>query len=208
MNPCEFFEVEISALLDGEVSPDAALETVDHLLACDGCRQFYRGARRVEGLLADVEAGRSADGLPPRLWARIEGSARRPGAAPPEQTREPVPSWAGRVAAVLVLAVGAAVVAGLVLLTPGADSERVIELEGRSGVMTDARFVTIATELLQADRQYQMKMEQIMAAVNRYTFTPEGSGERGLPVETPDRELLRASSEPGRDSESSARVWY
>jgi hypothetical protein len=104
--------------------------------------------------------------------------------------------------------VGAAVIAALLLGGPTADSERVIELEGRPGAMTDDRFVTIATELLQADRQYQMKMEQIMAAVNRYTFTPEGSGEQILPVEPPDRELLRTSSEAVRDSESSARVWY
>ena len=209
MNGCQFFAVEISALIDGELPPAAVLRTIDHILGCDRCRGFYGSARAVEGLLAEAGGSSPTAELPRGLWTRIAEATRGPEAAEARTSATRVPAWARRAAAMTILALGAAVIAAVLLLPRSSgDSDMVIDLEGRSGVMTDARFVTIAAELLEADRQYHMKMQQIMAAVNQETFVPEGSLDRGALLEAPASELLRASSEIEGESDSSARFWY
>ena len=42
MKGCEYYEVEISALLDGESDPARAVEILDHVTRCPSCRQFYQ----------------------------------------------------------------------------------------------------------------------------------------------------------------------
>lgn len=56
---CELQRVQISALLDGELTRDEQLSALDHLLACPACAGFYRQLRGLEAVAARVRESRA-----------------------------------------------------------------------------------------------------------------------------------------------------
>jgi hypothetical protein len=73
--------------------------------------------------------------------------------------------------------------------------------------MTDERFVQITAELLQSNRRYHWKMQEIMAAVNsRHTIT-EGSCDGPAPSSGKSNGYWRASLVGDESSELNGRRW-
>ena len=191
MSVCELLEVEVSTLIDGEMEGRAVPGMVDHLLTCPSCREFYRLARGLEAEIAEA-SGCDVSDLPPGLWSRVESAldtARIVGASTP---RLRLTAWALGLAAALVLLVGGW---SLARLWPASGSSRPrvleVQLAGDPGGMSDERFLELTVELLQADRRYHHKMQEIMTAVSVWDVAPEGSRERSWLTES--GELSRAS---------------
>lgn len=172
MKRCKEYEVELSALIDGESDPATAVELLDHVIQCASCSEFYRELRSFQSLVDDL----SPEPAPEQAEApaRRERRFRWLGATP---------RWAWGAAAVLIVAVGAI---GLWISGPFEPSsgppleplgrERIITLDRDKGSMNEQRFVELATELLQADRRYQQEMYQILTQVGQ-TTEPGESGD-------------------------------
>jgi len=177
---CEECELDLSALLDGELGDEALLPALDHLAECPGCREFYRRARQLEAAVAERETGEQKTGGPPaEIWRRI--------AAESGLERKPAwPAWAGRIAASLLLAFGVWTLATL----PERPAERGATIEivlgEDQGSMSEKRFAELTAEVLRADPRYQRKMLEVMATIAEFRESQgeapnegvRGSGER------------------------------
>lgn len=153
MSACERHEIELSALLDGESSPQAAIQAADHLAECAACRKFYRRLRAFQAQVDELPAGALRRGQQPQ-------SVRR------RSRLDAVPARGWPLAAILILALG------LIAYSAGGhrdapplaalDQPLIIQLEQNKGQMSDLRFVEVTTELLQADRRYHRMMFEIL----------------------------------------------
>ncbi|MBZ0264740.1 zf-HC2 domain-containing protein [bacterium] len=178
---CENFEVNISALMDNELTGKELLQTLDHIVGCESCRKFYTECRSLESLIQNKPNLENVEEivLPEQLWDSIVEKASR------KKTRIfhfPGSPQIWAVAAMLFLAVGLWV--GGVLKLPNINPERhgdVVELrlEENKGKMTEDRFIELTTELLKADRSYHRKMLEVMETVNRNDVVVEGSLDPG-----------------------------
>lgn len=94
---CELQRVQISALLDGELTRDEQLSALDHLLACPACAGFYRQLRGLEAVAARVRESRAkAAGAAVETAAPAVGPA-GPTAVRPEGTALAAPASAAAV---------------------------------------------------------------------------------------------------------------
>jgi len=172
----EFYEIEISALLDNELSHTEVLALVDHLVDSDQGRPFYQQARTLGRRVALSE-------LPANMWERIEGRA--------DERRRRLPRWPLKLVAVLVCAIGIWSLGRYLPKEVRVDDPVVsVQLASNSGGMSEERFIELTTELLRADRRYHSKMGEIMNAVNA-SMSHEGSSEGRMPL-TDDQNFLRA----------------
>jgi hypothetical protein len=162
MTECEKHEVELSALIDGESDLATAIQILDHLARCPSCQAYYKRLRSLQELIDQMQTVTDAPviqlpsrrGIQPRLRAiPLRG----------------IPRWAHALAAVLVLAIGIWSVAQIrsdsVPAPSNAEGLVTIRLEENKGQMSDGRFLEVATELLQADRQYHRLMFQLLEMI-------------------------------------------
>ena len=175
MKRCKQYEIELSALLDGESDPATAVALMDHISRCVSCRDFYRELRSFQSLvdgMAPVE-----DRVPERV-PESESARRR------WSWVFPVPRYAWGVAAALLIAIGS-YAAGTKQLIGGDNDDRVTfeHAEGESGV-DEERFVELASEVLRSDRRYQQQLYRILGEIE----TIEGSGEAPANDEFDDEE--------------------
>ena len=183
MNACESYEVHISALLDGEATRADTMLVLDHLPQCDSCRDFYRQARELQDFV-------DASPLVPGATVATELRAQQSGAALLLQQEDTVarravvipleraPRWIWGLAASLLIALGFGL-GHVGSAAPGALQSGVLQVEigANAGDMTDERFVTLAVELLQADRKYHQKMGEVLREVQGGRMTEAGYGE-------------------------------
>jgi hypothetical protein len=182
---CEACEMSISALLDGEVEREELLPLLDHLSGCTSCQAFYREARALDGALKPGVAP-VPEPAPEAVWERIE---RRGFAASSWRT------WAPRLAAALLIALGTAWAARS--LGPNPAGQPIEVVLGQGGSMSDRRFVEITAEVLRADPRYRHEMLRVMSAV----------AAQAEPRETPaDQDpLFSEESAPEREDRGPAR---
>lgn len=162
MTRCSDYEVELSALMDGESDPAMALRLVEHVASCQSCSRFVRELRStqtlVDGLEFVVESAHEAAEIVPIERKRMRVLGLRP-------------QWAIGLAALLVLIVsvwfGADPATPTSLSNDLRDGELVIRLEEDKGRMSDERFVALVSELLRADRRYQNEMYTVLDEIAR-----------------------------------------
>ncbi len=171
-------EMNLSALIDGELEPEALLPTLDHLAQSETCSTFYRNARKLQD---DYGAGHypvQEETLPDGGWEKIERKSLSGGARVIHLlTRTQV--WGA--AAAILLAVGLWW-GGMMEFhrpTPGSQVTEVT-LGEDEGSMSEQRFVELTAELLRSDRRYRRKMLEVLEEVDRATYIPEGSPEGGI----------------------------
>jgi hypothetical protein len=198
----ESWEIEISALLDGELEPERVLPLLDALARDAGLRRFYQRARSLDAALLAGNLGPEAAPASPRLWDRIRAGMEagtsspawwkggwRGGTGLPRMVR--VPAWTlGAAAAVFVVLLAWRAAPDLstrLRIGPGAAAESggLIEvgLGSRPEAMNDRRFVELTAQLLEADPRYRRKMLQVMEEVRDAGFIAEGSNESGRRTE-------------------------
>ena len=172
MASCDEHEVNVSALLDGELHGDDVLQCVDHLLTCRECRRLYGDARGMEDLLAAAQAYSHVSGETAQLWDKAQKTA-----PPPSRVAilRVAPPWAWRIAATLVAAT-ALWLFGASRLSRGPDQDTTIHVQvgARPELMNEDRFVDVTRELLESDRRYRRKMLEILTAVNQDAESGEG----------------------------------
>jgi len=182
MKRCDEYEVELSAMLDGETDPATAVELLDHVSECSSCRGFYRELRSFQSLVDDmspaIEVGPAVEAASagrPRRWFGWLG-------APPRL------AWGA--AAVVVVAFGLWAAGSF---DRGGESTLdlqsgtvTIELEGDKLSVDDERFVELASEILKADKRYQYQMYVILDQV-RQNEAPGESPLSGEMIEDDER---------------------
>ena len=157
MKNCNDYEIELSALLDGESSPAMALRLVDHVASCSGCSEFVRGLRSTQSLIDSLQ-----------LESESVPGEEAVGTIVPRQKHflGLRPQWAIGLAALLIVSVS--IWFGTDVGTPNSltndirDGELNIRLEEHKGRMSDERFFALVSELLQADRRYQNEMYVVL----------------------------------------------
>jgi hypothetical protein len=165
MSNCETCEMSLSALADGELSPEDLLPTLDHLVECPGCQAFYRDLRALAAALPDSQrlSASTPGEAPEEVWRRIEVAA-APAFSQTGRTGRIRP-WAMRLAAAVLLVAGLwGALAAVSVLRPAGEPIEITLGEDR-GRMTEQRFVDLIVELLRADSRYHQEMFQVLTAV-------------------------------------------
>lgn len=154
MNACERCQMELSSLWDGAASDRMAVRSaLLHQADCADCRSFLRCLEALEGL---VESAKSPG-------TEIAGTVRSSAVMPRRGMTGA--AWL-RAAAVLIALLGGAWLAGSSWLPSEAPVDQIeIELAGNRTAMSDARFLEIATELLEADHRYRHGMLQMLRQI-------------------------------------------
>ena len=167
MKRCEEYEVELSAMLDGESDPATAVGLMDHVCRCSSCREFYQELRSFQAIIDDISPADSTLPIPE--------------AAPETHYTEPrrrwfgwfdfAPRWAWGTAAVVAVAIGLwAIGTGVVTDDAGvdiSDGRVTIELGSDELSVDDERFIQLASEILAADRRYQNQLYVILDQVRQ-----------------------------------------
>jgi hypothetical protein len=180
MTHCSDYEVELSALLDGESEPAMALKLVDHIASCSSCSTFVRELRATQTFIDNLQMARTPE-TEPAVAVPIEPKRRRMLGLRPR--------WAVGLAALLIVTVsvwfGADIGAPTGLTNDLRDGELVIRLEEDKGRMSNERFVALVSELLRADRRYQNQMYVVLDEItqnrasgeSRFPGNSNGAGE-------------------------------
>lgn len=174
--PCAEAEERLSAFLDGELAPGAAVPALEHAFGCPACRAFFAAARRLQELAPALgaepvaELPAAAEPAADRLWDRIRAES---GLDRAPQRHRLVPAAWLRAAALVALGLGGgylyATLAGpAATASPaaGGTAAVVVAADAKPGApMDERRFVALAEELLAADRKYQRTMLQVLRLV-------------------------------------------
>ena len=143
MNSCSSFEMTLSALLDAEAPRAEIAPALSHLLDCAACAAFVRECALLENAVSGLNAASVPD---PALQDdspafEVLGHG-KPGV------------WRWALAAGIVLALG---------LWAGSAWLRATDHPTASATaMTDERFASIATEVLQADPRYRSALREAL----------------------------------------------
>lgn len=184
---CEAHALEISTFLDGELPFPACLPAVDHLAACESCRLFYVGARRLSERLVAAPAPPAPEAAWDRIATAAPSSAMRSrGLLAPRSLK------ALGLAAAVVLAAALGVARLREPSPTGAAPDtsptagREIVVEGARGRMTDERFISLLAEILSADSRYHRETERVLRFVLRREGFAETAEPQGSATEDPE----------------------
>ena len=184
MSNCEEYQLNLSAMLDGELKGEALSRTVKHLAVCSDCLKVFNA---FQSLQARVEAEAAAPPLPPHLWLRIEAQGRR-------KEKPKVLSFFQSHAVKYISAAAALFIffaLGYYLRKPALPSAKMdlnapVVLAGNPGRMSEERFLEITRELLSAEPKYHRKMYLILHSL--------GAGNWGEGMEPPAKEDFEVST--------------
>jgi hypothetical protein len=162
MTHCDDYEIELSALLDGESNPAMALKLVEHVASCSACSTFVRELRSTQAFV---------DGLQMVPDSEPEPKAPLPVERKSTRILRLRPQWAIGLAALLIITVsfwfGTDIGVPSGFTNDLRDGELVIRLEEDKGRMSNERFVALVSELLRADRRYQNEMYMVLDEITQ-----------------------------------------
>ncbi|MCX6641451.1 MAG: hypothetical protein NTW14_13380 [bacterium] len=164
MNACEQNQINISAMMDGELYGDELTETVQHLAVCPTCMKEFQNFQELQNR---VNSEIHVPNVPAQLWEDLSQQV------PTQRKTQFIPlrsTWVKYIAAAAVIAIAFGV--GRVSNQPAQlpllpDPNAPIVLASNSGNMNDAQFLSLTRELLTADPVYHQKMYSILEALNR-----------------------------------------
>lgn len=153
MNSCEQVEVELSALMDGELESEAIPRALEHLRECNACELYFQQLMKLD----------RASHLLRRDESKRETTTQRVGVRPLRGVLRN--AWIA--AAVLVAFLGGMMLptSDLAADVPNRDEVLELSLGEDAGKMADARFVSLTVELLRADPRYHVAMYQVLQDV-------------------------------------------
>lgn len=177
MSHDELIEIQISALLDGELTRSETVVVIDRLVEDPAARRFWAQVRGLERVLEQARSQTTRDDDFDRLWPDIVDAARRSTMAP----------WRRLVASPALRAAAAVVAVGLGLWLWRGDGRTggpaggppVLQVVVGSAPdrMDDDRFVEVAVELLEAEPRYRQTMAQLLDQVHHQRDRGEGAAE-------------------------------
>ena len=160
-------EIEISTLLDGELSGEEMRLAIDALIEDEELRTFWRSSRELDHTLHIRRGGEHQD-LPGDLWDQIERQAGLSRARVIAMPRMTTRAWAAAASILLILSLSLFGV--WQMPSPATATEKTVQLGSHEGQMTEERFIALTTELLQADSRYHRKMLEVMEVVNQKAY--------------------------------------
>jgi anti-sigma factor RsiW len=162
MTRCSDYEIEISALTDGESDPAMALKLLTHVAECSACSEFVRELRMTQELVDSIPEVPEDESQSAEI---VSIPRRRPSVLGLK------PQWVLGLAALLVVTVGVWFNTGIAtsanLTNDLRDGELVIRLEEDKGRMSEERFVAMVSELLRADRRFQNEMYVVLDEITQ-----------------------------------------
>lgn len=196
----EQLELDLSALLDGELSHAEVLDSIDRLLDSTAGQDFYRQNRRLGQAVQQMRGEEEEPAEPSEdLWRRISAASEGQFAGRRWRPTE----WLPKLAAALLLAFGLWAVVGVGQTPqPLLDRSGAVELvlgEDR-GQMTESRFVELATELLKADQRYHREMLSVMQAVAEEAPSMGDSDSADEPSRSSERRRISLGEDEGGES--------
>lgn len=162
MKSCTDIEAELSALIDGESDPAAALEVLDHVTRCTSCSAFYGELRSVQSTLDQVMDAPQRKAAPAAAQPTERASRRH---RRRRFTLDFMPRWAWGIAGAAAMALiwlGTDLQVPQGEVNPAIGGEVVIQLGESSGTMSDGQFVAMVSELLRADNRYRDEMYRVL----------------------------------------------
>ena len=168
MKTCEEYQMDASALLDGELETSEIADTVGHLAKCETCLAVFKAYKTLQH---NIDTVVKKPEVPAEIWTAIAK------ARPKEKKPLVIPF---KIAALKIVAAAAVLI---MMFTLGYnfnrpspeqlvsdDQNSPIVLASDRGNMTDERFRALAREILSADPDYIRKMYIIL-----HTLEFEGS---------------------------------
>ncbi len=187
MNPCEPFQINVSALLDGELPEIGLGATIQHLAACPTCLQEFQ---KFQALQRRVRQDLKDPAVPDYVWSSISAQQKYQlptrVISPRTRTFRILAS-----AAIILLCFGLGLGLGTVRL-PLIDPKTPIVLASNPEEMTDEQFLNLTRELLTADPFYQQKMYLILHTLLDQT----GEGKLETLKESDPSSLITPSTQP------------
>ncbi len=175
----------ISALVDGEVESNRLLEVIDRIADTEDCRQFYRKARALSGLVAAAQPTATSR-APEHLWVAI---AERAGLTEPSATGRKRARWSrsistglralfsGQRGPVLATATALMALAGLTWIGLNLDSP-LSETSGRGSsrasttatgsISTEEPTIEIGSDPTMSDSRFMDLATEILQADRKY----------------------------------------
>ena len=188
---CNDYEIELSALLDGESNPAMALKLVEHVASCSSCSTFVCELRSTQAFVDSLQMVPNSE-PEPKAPLPVERKSTR--------VLRLRPQWAIGLAALLIVTVslwfGTDIGSPLALTNDLRDGELTIRLEENKGRMSDERFVVLVSELLRADRRYQNEMYVVLDELthNRLSGESRSADDSDGAGENHDSERTESSS--------------
>lgn len=175
MTFCDDYEIELSALLDGESNAAMALKLVEHVASCSACSTFVRELRSTQACV---------DSLRMVPESELESKATLPVDRKSTRMLRLRPQWAIGLAALLIITVsfwfGTDIGVPSGFTNDLRDGELVIRLGEDKGRMSNERFVALVSELLRADRRYQNEMYMVLDEITQNSMSDEARISRGV----------------------------
>lgn len=203
------FEIEISTLLDGELSGEEMRLAVDALVERDDLRDYWKRSRQLDRNLK-VRRGGETEPVSEETWNRIERQAGLGRARVISMPRMTTRAWAA--AASLFLILGLSAVGVWQTPSPAGATEKTVQLGSNEGDMSEERFIELTTEILQADSRYHRKMLEVMEVVNQEAYgRREGSDRFNNPrseslAEPQTQPEVRTASREGNTDRPSSEI--
>ena len=191
---CEHYQINISALLDGELKGSELTETVKHLAECDGCKREMEIFERMQ---SKVDEEFTVQEVPRIAWKNIariaEADSRKPA----------VIDFKSSMVRYIAVAASILIVFGLGYFfgQPGnimsSGNEPLINLtsyESGESNMSEDKFLQLTRNLLNSDPKYQMKMYLVLHTIYgdnieggmELVWMEENEGAEEGPTETTD----------------------
>ncbi len=189
----EQYEINLSAIVDGELSGEELKRTIDALVKDEELRNFWSECRYLEKGI--TETTQEKINLPETGWNDIE---KKSGLSKPKIFRlNSVPSGAWVAAASVVILIIFAVVGVLdtsFLTQPGVDT---IDL-AKGNEMSEDRFLDLTKELLQADSKYHRQMYEVLTLVNQQAYGIAPQNDANVELAANDGTDAAANNETNR----------
>ena len=157
---CEYYQMNISAMLDGELSGSELAETVEHLSQCENCRKEMEMFRKMQ---EKVDSDYVDEAVPRNVWKNIERITKAEKKPVVVEFKDNVYKIIAA-AAVLIIIFGA----GYFFGRPGTvlmqDGRSLINLASQTQQqqMSDDQFIDMTRQLMNADPRYQVRMYMIL----------------------------------------------
>ncbi len=165
------FEENLSAVMDGELTGEELLESIDALVESGELRGFWRDSRSLQKTLTKSQ-NVLVETPPDSVWENVQTATRKQRAKIFKLSGASPQVWA---AAASILLIFSLTLAGFLRGTiPEQANARTVQMGAHDGEMSEDRFIELTTELLQADSRYHRKMLEVMQTVNSQVYGING----------------------------------
>lgn len=166
MRDCEYYQMNLSAMLDGELHGTELSETVKHLSECSNCMREFE---RFQKLQVKVDEVYQPEPLRQGLWMDIQAKSQSE-RGQKHKSKAKILSFKSPWVRIISAAALFLIIFGLGYYF-GKPSTAIIQnntpivLASSAGEMGEDRFMQITRELLTSDRKYHLQMYLILRAL-------------------------------------------